>query len=147
MEHYERQTRGAQAQQGLHRLIIMCMSCDILHQLSSNMCQHHYEYDAKLGCQGYKCGPPLCVCSSLFIPRPISRATTRQSPTRRITDHVVWIPRRNVPHFRSICAAPRCLRSAPIWDHVAFLKVQIASNSGRTISFGNWGYCILQSGK
>jgi len=36
--------------------------------------------------------------------------------------------------------------SAPIWDQVAFLKVQIASNSGRTISFGNWGYCILQSG-
>lgn len=36
--------------------------------------------------------------------------------------------------------------SAPIGDRVAFLKVQLASNSGQTIAFGNWGYCVLQSG-
>lgn len=74
MEHYERQTR--ERKQGLHRLIIMCMSCDILHQLSSNMCQHHYEYDAKLGCQGYKCGPPLCV----FLVHPSSHFSSDYSP-------------------------------------------------------------------
>jgi len=36
--------------------------------------------------------------------------------------------------------------SAPIADHVAFLKVRLASDPRQTIALGNWGYCILQPG-
>jgi hypothetical protein len=37
--------------------------------------------------------------------------------------------------------------SAPIWHKLAFLKVTIGGSHGTsTLSFGNWGYCLLQTG-
>lgn len=35
--------------------------------------------------------------------------------------------------------------SAPVWNTLAFLKVNIPGGS-QTISYGNWGYCVLQHG-